>query len=124
MSDIWALADWTLIKANLAGTARVAAENAVHNAEVADDRMRQAAALRCAAEVEMSAGAYPLAIQTALAGATELAATPADHPELAVNIRARHSFPRPLLPPAPATPAAACARPSPAPSWPSGAGDG
>jgi hypothetical protein len=84
LSDTYALVGWTAIKAGRVGTARLAAERSVQAAEEADDPVRAAAAVRCLAEVEMSAGHYELAVTTALLATTRLTAVP---PEQATSIR-------------------------------------
>jgi hypothetical protein len=55
LSDVYAIAGWTLIKANSPATAWIAAQRAIQFAELTDDTLRRAAATRCLAEVHMRA---------------------------------------------------------------------
>ena len=87
LSDCYALVGWTAIKAGRAGAARLAAERSVRAAEEAEDPVRTAAAVRCLAEVEMSAGEYELAVTTALLATTHLPAVPGEFAQLANGIR-------------------------------------
>jgi transcriptional regulator with XRE-family HTH domain len=72
LSDVYAVAGWSLIKADLAAVASSAAERAIQLAEQADDALRLAAATRCLAEVHMRAGDYANATRTALFAAAYL----------------------------------------------------
>jgi tetratricopeptide (TPR) repeat protein len=70
LSDIYAVAGWTLIKADSPAAAWVAARRAIQYAEYADDMLRTAAATRCLAEVHMRAASFQEASRTALLAAT------------------------------------------------------
>lgn len=72
LSDIYAIAAWTLIKADSPAGAWVAAHRAVQAAENAADVLRCAAATRCLAEVHMRAGEYAEATRVAFLAATYL----------------------------------------------------
>ncbi len=69
LSDIYAIAGWTLIKADSPAAAWVAAQRAIQFAEHADDVLRSAAATRCLAEVHMRAGSLQEASRTAFLAA-------------------------------------------------------
>lgn len=75
LSDVYAVAAWTLIKADAPGAARVAADRALRAGEEADDLLRVAAATRCLAEVHMRAGDHGIATRTAVIAAVTLDAT-------------------------------------------------
>jgi transcriptional regulator with XRE-family HTH domain len=72
LSDVYALAGWTLIKADDPVIAWIAAQRAVRAADHADDVLRVAAATRCLAEVDMRAGRFEDASRTALLAAAHL----------------------------------------------------
>jgi transcriptional regulator with XRE-family HTH domain len=75
LSDAYAVASWSLIKADSAMGAWVAAQRAITAAEQADDPLRQAAAIRCLAETFMRAGQFDSASRTALLAAVLLDGT-------------------------------------------------
>jgi hypothetical protein len=58
LSDVYAVAGWTLIKADSPAAAWTAAHRAVRAAEAAEDCLRAAAATRCLAEVHLRAGNF------------------------------------------------------------------
>jgi transcriptional regulator with XRE-family HTH domain len=70
LSDVYAIAGWTLIKADSPAAAWVAARRAIQFAEHADDMLRSAAATRCLAEVYMRARSLQEASRTAFFAAT------------------------------------------------------
>lgn len=72
LSDVYAIAGWTLIKADNPVAAWVAAQRAIQFAEQADDMLRCAAATRCLAEVHMRARGLHEASRTAFLAATYL----------------------------------------------------
>lgn len=78
LSDVYAVAGWTLIKADSPAAAWIAAQRAVKTAEEADDVPRQAAATRCLAEVYMRARNFEEASRTAFLAATYLDTAHAD----------------------------------------------
>lgn len=69
-SDVYAIAGWTLIKADSPVVAWIAAQRAILFAEQADDTFRKAAAMRCLAEVYMRAKSLQEASLTAFLAAT------------------------------------------------------
>ena len=72
LSDVYAVAGWSLIKADAPAVAWVAAQRAVQLAEQADDVFRSAAATRCLSEVHMRAKNFEEASRMALLAATYL----------------------------------------------------
>jgi DNA-binding XRE family transcriptional regulator len=70
LSDVYAIASWSLIKADSPVAAWIAAQRAIQYAEQADDTLRRAAATRCLAEVHMRAKSFQEASRTALLAAT------------------------------------------------------
>ena len=76
LSDLYAVAGWTLIKADCAAIAWIAAERAIHAASAAADCLRSAAATRCMAEVHMRAGDFQGAARIALLATAQLDAVP------------------------------------------------
>lgn len=79
LSDVYAVAGWTLIKADHSLGAWLAAQRAVQAAQEADDALRLAAATRCLAEVHMRAHNFEEATRMAFLAAIHLdAAPPAD----------------------------------------------
>jgi tetratricopeptide (TPR) repeat protein len=72
LSDVYAIAGWSLIKADSPAAAWVAALRAVELAEQADDVFRSAAAMRCLSEVHMRAKNLEEASRTAFLAATYL----------------------------------------------------
>jgi transcriptional regulator with XRE-family HTH domain len=72
LSDVYAIAGWSLIKADSPAVAWVAAQRAVQLAEQADDVLRCAAATRCLSEVHMRAKNFEEASRTAFLAATYL----------------------------------------------------
>jgi transcriptional regulator with XRE-family HTH domain len=75
LADVYAVAGWVLIKADLPLTAWIAAHRAVRAAERAVDPVRVAAATRCLAEVHMRNGNHEKAAHTALLAAVALDGT-------------------------------------------------
>lgn len=69
LSDVYAVAGWTLIKADSPAAAWIAAQRAVQFAEQANDALRNAAAMRCLAEVHMRAKGLEEASHTAFLAA-------------------------------------------------------
>jgi hypothetical protein len=86
LAHVYTTAAWTLIKADAAGAAWIAAQRAVHAAESVGDGLRAAAATRCLAEVHMRAGEYSDATRTAFLAATYLYSAPPDD-EIALVLR-------------------------------------
>jgi hypothetical protein len=76
LSDIYAIACWTLIKADSPAAAWNAAQRALHLAEEADDVLRSAAATRCLSEVHMRAQSFGEASRTAFLAAAYLDTAP------------------------------------------------
>jgi hypothetical protein len=76
LSDLYAVAAWTLIKADHPEAAWIAATRSVHAAAAADDCLRSAAATRCLAEVHMRAGRYADAARVAFLATAHLDAAP------------------------------------------------
>ncbi len=76
LSDVYAVAGWTLIKADSPVGAWIAAQRAVQAAEDADDMLRIGAATRCLAEVHMRANSFDEATRTALLAAVHLEGAP------------------------------------------------
>jgi hypothetical protein len=72
LSDVYSVAGWTLIKADNAATAWIAAQKAVHIAERLNDSLRSAAAMRCLSEVYMRAGDFEAANRLALLSVVHL----------------------------------------------------
>jgi len=70
LSDIYAIAAWTLIKADSPAAAWIAAQRAIQFAEQIDDALRRAAATRCLAEVHMRAKSLQEAGRMAFFAAT------------------------------------------------------
>jgi tetratricopeptide (TPR) repeat protein len=78
LAHVYITTAWTLIKADTAGAAWIAAQRALQAAETAGDRLRAAAATRCLAEVHMRAGEHSDATRTAFLATTYLYSGPAD----------------------------------------------
>jgi hypothetical protein len=76
LSDIYSLAGWALIKADIPMAAWVAAQRAVRAAEHAQDVLRLSAATRCLAEVHMRAQEFGQATHTAFLAAVHLETGP------------------------------------------------
>lgn len=72
LSDVYAVAGWSLIKANSPSTAWLAAQRAISAAEHAGDVLRVAAGTRCLAEVHMRAGNLEAAGRTAFVASLHL----------------------------------------------------
>jgi hypothetical protein len=72
LAHVYTTTAWTLIKADAAGAAWIAAQRAVQAAETAGDSLRAAVATRCLAEVHMRAGEHSDATRTAFLAATYL----------------------------------------------------
>lgn len=87
LSDVYAVAGWTLIKADSPAVAWVAAQRAFQAADRMGDAVRCAAALRCLSEVHMRAGDFDEASRTALLAYTYLdAARPTEKvPSLSIR---------------------------------------
>ncbi|WP_147268404.1 hypothetical protein [Spongiactinospora rosea] len=83
-SDVYAVAGWTLIKADSPIAAWLAANRAIQAAEAACDALRAAAATRCLAEVYMRAGNFEEATRTAFLAATYLDTAPRNAPRKTV----------------------------------------
>ncbi|TCO62772.1 hypothetical protein EV192_102911 [Actinocrispum wychmicini] len=79
LSDVYAVAAWSLIKADNSLGAWIAAQRAIQVAEQTDDVLRVAAATRCMSEVHMRAGNFAEATRTAFLATVQLdTAHPAD----------------------------------------------
>jgi hypothetical protein len=76
LSDLYAVASWTMIKADDPGTAWIAATRAMNSATAAGDCLRASAATRCLAEVHMRAGNLEEAGRVALLATAHLDAAP------------------------------------------------
>ncbi len=76
LSDLYAVAGWTLIKADCPAVAWIAAKRAMHAASAAADCLRSAAATRCMAEVHMRAGDFDAAARIAFLATAHLDAVP------------------------------------------------
>jgi hypothetical protein len=76
LSDLYAVAAWTLIKADRPEEAWIAATRSVHAATAADDCLRSAAATRCLAEVHMRAGRFADAARVAFVATAHLDGAP------------------------------------------------
>ncbi|MGH4010035.1 MAG: hypothetical protein ACRDTH_18095 [Pseudonocardiaceae bacterium] len=72
LSDVYAVAGWTLIKADSPVGAWIAAQRAIQAAEEGGDLLRITAATRCLAEVHMRAGNFEEATRTALLATVQL----------------------------------------------------
>lgn len=72
LSDVYAVAAWTLIKANSPIGAWIAAQRSLQAAERVGDVLRLAAATRCLAEVHMRAHNFEEATRTAFLAAVQL----------------------------------------------------
>jgi tetratricopeptide (TPR) repeat protein len=81
LSDVYAVAGWTLIKADNPAAAWIAAQRAIQAAEQVGDVLRTAAATRCLAEVHMRADNLKEATRIAfLAAVQQESASPDDRP--------------------------------------------
>ncbi|AHH98560.1 helix-turn-helix domain-containing protein [Kutzneria albida] len=87
LSDIYAIAGWTLIKADSAVGAWTAAQRAVQLAEQAEDVLRVAAATRCLAEVHMRARNLGEATRVAFLATVHLDAAPREQRRTAISLR-------------------------------------
>ncbi len=87
ISDVYAVAGWTLIKADSVMGSWIAAQRAIQAAEQVGDVLRIAAATRCLGEVHMRAGNFEEATRTALLAAIQLENTPPDSRHTAVSLR-------------------------------------
>lgn len=87
LSDVYAVAGWTLIKADNPIGAWIAAQRAVQAAEHVNDVLRIAAATRCLAEVHMRANNFEEATRTAFLAAVQLESAPPEHRLTAVSLR-------------------------------------
>jgi transcriptional regulator with XRE-family HTH domain len=87
LSDVYAVAGWTLIKADNPIGAWIAAQRAVQAAERVSDVLRIAAATRCLAEVHMRAKNFEEATRTAFLSAVQLESAPPEHRLTAVSLR-------------------------------------
>lgn len=89
-SDVYAVAGWTLIKADNPAGAFIAAQRALLAAEHAGNSLRVAAATRCLAEVHMRAANFEEATRTAFLAAVHLESAPTADKEdgpAAISIR-------------------------------------
>lgn len=66
LADVYAVAGWTLIKADSGEMSVMAARRSISAAERADDPARLVAGIRCLSEAQMRAGQLSEAVQTAL----------------------------------------------------------
>jgi len=87
VSDVYAVAGWTLIKADSPVGAWIAAQRAVQAAEQAGDVLRIAAATRCLAEVHMRAKNLEESTRTAFLAAVQLENAPPDARLITVSLR-------------------------------------
>jgi hypothetical protein len=87
LSDLYAVAAWTLIKADRPEAAWIAAKRSVHAAAAADDCLRSAAAARCLAEVHMRAGHFADAARLAFLATAHLDAAPHADRDAALCLR-------------------------------------
>jgi transcriptional regulator with XRE-family HTH domain len=87
LADVYAVAGWTLIKADSPVGAWIAAQRAVQAAERADDVLRVAAATRCLAEVHMRAGNFEEATRSAFLAAMHLECASQDERPIALSLR-------------------------------------
>ena len=87
VSDVYAVAGWTLIKADSPVGAWIAAQRAVQAAEQAGDVLRIAAATRCLAEVHMRAKNLEESTRTAFLAAVQLESAPPDARLITVSLR-------------------------------------
>jgi hypothetical protein len=87
LSDLYAVAAWTLIKADRPEAAWIAATRSVHAAAAADDCLRSAAATRCLAEVHMRAGHFADATRVAFLATAHLDAAPHADRDVALCLR-------------------------------------
>lgn len=87
LSDVYAVAGWTLIKADSPVGAWIAAERAIQAAEQAGDVLRLAAATRCLAEVHMRAGNFEEATRTAFLAAVQAEGAPPENQLVATSLR-------------------------------------
>jgi hypothetical protein len=87
LSDVYAVAGWTLIKADNPVGAWVAAQRAIRAAEDADDALRIAAATRCLAEVHMRAGNLEDATRTAFLAALHVETSTHSNETTALSLR-------------------------------------
>jgi hypothetical protein len=87
LSDIYAVAAWSLIKADRSAAAWLAAQRAVQVAEQVDDVLRVAAATRCLSEVHMRARNFEEATRTAFLATVQLDAAPSTDREAILCLR-------------------------------------
>jgi hypothetical protein len=87
LCDVYAIAGWTLIKADHPDGAWIAAERAIRTAENADDMLRLSAATRCLAEVHMRAGNLKEASRTAFLAAVQGEGASVEHRTTASSLR-------------------------------------
>ncbi len=87
LSDVYAVAGWTLIKADSPVGAWIAAQRAIQAAEEGGDVLRIAAATRCLAEVHMRAGNFEEATRTALLATVQLDSVPQEERLTATSLR-------------------------------------
>jgi hypothetical protein len=85
LADAYAVTAWSLIKADSAGAAWIAAQRAIQAAENAGDVLRASAATRCLAEVHMRAGEHSDATRTAFLAFTYVHNRPSAPPALVVR---------------------------------------
>jgi hypothetical protein len=87
LSDVYAIAGWTLIKADSPVGAWIAAQRAIQAAEQVGDVLRLAAATRCLAEVHMRAHNLEEATRTALLAAVQAEGAPLENQLVAICLR-------------------------------------
>jgi hypothetical protein len=87
LSDVYAVASWTLIKADHPVGAWVAAQRAIRAATDADDALRIVAATRCLAEVHMRADNFEDASRTSLLAALQAETVPTSSQTTALSLR-------------------------------------
>jgi hypothetical protein len=87
VSDVYAIACWTLIKADNPVGAWIAAQRAAQAAEQVGDVLRIAAATRCLAEVHMRAKNLEESTRTAFLAAVQLERAPPDARLITVSFR-------------------------------------
>jgi hypothetical protein len=87
LADVYGIACWTLIKADDAQVAWVAAERSLHAARRANDPLRIAIATRCLSEAHMRAGRLDVATRIATEAPLRLSAVPDEDMDGALSVR-------------------------------------
>ncbi|MGH3933194.1 MAG: helix-turn-helix transcriptional regulator [Pseudonocardiaceae bacterium] len=87
LSDVYAVAGWTLIKADNPLGAWIAAERAIQAAEQVGDVLRLVAAMRCLAEVHMRANNFEEATRIAFLAALQAEGAPPKDRLIATSLR-------------------------------------